>query len=132
MFDVLIRDGSIIDGSGLPAFLADVGIEGERITAIGRLPQAQAKTTIDARGLVVAPGFIDAHVHGDLRLLEDPLHEPAIRQGVTTYVLGQDGVAMAPGSPATVAYMKRYTAGFAGLYEPPQGWFSMAEYLSLF
>jgi N-acyl-D-amino-acid deacylase len=132
MFDLLITGGRIIDGSGLPAFLADVGIEGECITAVGRLTAAPAKDRIDAGGLVVAPGFIDAHVHGDLRLLEDPLHEPAIRQGVTTYVLGQDGVAMAPGSPATVAYMRRYTAGFAGLYEPPQGWFSMAEYLALF
>src|SRR5215216_6700736 len=111
MFDLLITGGHVIDGSGLPAFLGDVGIEDERITAVGRLTGAGAKERIDASGLVISPGFIDAHVHGDLRLLEDPLHEPAIRQGVTTYVLGQDGVAMAPGSPATVAYMKRYTAG---------------------
>ena len=132
MFDVLITGGSIIDGSGLPAYLGDIGVEAGRISAIGRLGSPEARTRIDASGLAVCPGFIDAHVHGDLRLLEDPLHEPAIRQGVTTYVLGQDGVAMAPGSPATVDYMRRYTAGFAGLYEPPQRWFSMAEYLSLF
>src|SRR5437016_2498491 len=132
MFDVLITGGRVIDGTGLPAFLADVGIEGERITAVGRLDQAEARTRLDATGLVVAPGFIDAHVHGDLRLLEDPLHEPAIRQGVTTYILGQDGVAMAPGSPATVDYMRRYTAGFSGLYEPPSRWHSLGEYLDVF
>jgi N-acyl-D-amino-acid deacylase len=132
MFDVLITGGRVIDGTGLPGYLGDIGVEGERITAIGPLAHAEARNRLDARGLVVCPGFIDAHVHGDLRLLEDPLHEPAIRQGVTTYVLGQDGVAMAPGSPATVDYMRRYTAGFAGLYVPPRRWFGVGEYLSLF
>lgn len=132
MFDTLISGGRVIDGTGLPAFLADVGIEGDRITAIGRLTQAQANVRLDATGKVVCPGFIDAHVHGDLRLLEDPLHEPAIRQGVTTYVLGQDGVAMAPGTAATIGYMRRYTAGFAGLYELPERGLSIADYLALF
>jgi N-acyl-D-amino-acid deacylase len=132
MFDVLITGGRIVDGTGLPAVAADVGIEGERITAVGRLTQAEANSRLDVRGLVVAPGFIDAHVHGDLRLLEDPLHEPAIRQGVTTYVLGQDGVAMAPGSAEIVAYMRRYTAGFAGLHELPARGYSIADYLALF
>ena len=94
---------------------------------------------LDATGKVVAPGLIDAHVHGDLALLTDPLHEPAIRQGVTTYVIGQDGVAMAPASPATLDYMCRYTAGFSGGHEwlarPPAerpAWSSIAEYLACF
>jgi len=132
MFDILIEGGRVIDGSGLPWYSADVGIEGERLTAIGRLAHARARTRLDARGKVVCPGFVDAHVHGDLALLADPLHEPAVRQGVTTYVLGQDGVAMAPGSDATIAYMRRYTAGFSGIYELPQRWNSLAEYLALF
>src|SRR5262249_36679743 len=99
MFDILITNGRVIDGSGLPWFLADVGISGGRIEAVGQFPRAEARTSIDASNRVVCPGFIDAHVHGDLILFSDTLHEPAIRQGVTTYLVGQDGVAMAPASP---------------------------------
>jgi N-acyl-D-amino-acid deacylase len=140
MFDVLISGGRVVDGGGNPWFRADVAIRGDRIVAVGPLPGAEARRRLDAAGKVVAPGFIDAHVHGDLMLLADPLHEPAIRQGVTTYVLGQDGVAMAPASPATLDYMRRYTAGFSG--NPPltpacEGgvrggycWSSLAEYLA--
>src|SRR6478672_10237296 len=132
MFDILITGGRVVDGSGLPWFAADVGVRDDRIAAVGNLGSAEAALRIEANGKVVAPGFIDAHVHGDLALLTDPYHEPAIRQGVTTYILGQDGVAMAPGSPATVAYMRRYTAGFSGVHELPQKWTSMADYLALF
>src|SRR3954452_12426160 len=132
MFDVLISGGRIVDGTGLPGYRADFATQGDRIVAIGPLADAEARTRLDATGKGGAPGFVDAHVHGDLRLLEDPLHEPAIRQGVTTYVLGQDGVAMAPGSPATVDYMRRYTAGFSGLYEPTHRWSSLGEYLDGF
>src|SRR5262245_32992128 len=114
MFDLLITGGRVVDGSGLPWFHADIAIAGDRIAAVGRLAHAECRRRIDAAGKVVAPGFIDAHVHGDLALLADPAHEPAVRQGVTTYVLGQDGVAMAPASPATLDYMCRYTAGFSG------------------
>src|SRR5688572_23187439 len=112
MFDILIYGGRVVDGSGHPWFHADVGISGDRIAAIGRLAAADARHRIDATDRVVAPGFVDAHVHGDLALLNDPLHEPAVRQGVTTYVIGQDGVAFAPAAPATLDYMCRYTAGF--------------------
>ncbi len=132
MFDVIISGGRIIDGTGLPWYQADVGIRGDRITALGSLAHAETRLRLDARGKVVAPGFIDTHVHGDLILLADPLHEPAIRQGITTYLVGQDGVAMAPASAATLEYMRRYTAGFSGIHELPQRWSSMAEYLALF
>ena len=119
MFDILIRNGRVVDGSGLPWFTADVGITGDRIAAVGPLGNATAKQSIDAAGKVVCPGFVDAHVHGDLALLADPLHEQGVRQGVTTYVIGQDGVAFAPGSPETQAYMRRYTAGFNGNFPTP-------------
>lgn len=137
--DVLIRGGRIIDGSGNPWFRGDVGVRGGRIVAVGALGSATARTTLDAAGLVVAPGFIDAHVHGDLALFLDPAHEPAIRQGVTTYLIGQDGVAMAPASPATLDYMCRYTAGFSAgaewLRRPAAerpSWSNMADYLACF
>lgn len=133
MFDLLIRNGRVVDGTGLPWFRADVGIAGDRIAAVGRLDTAAAKLVLDAAGKVVCPGFVDAHVHGDLALLADPVHEPAVRQGVTTYVLGQDGVAFAPGSPQTQQYMRQYTAGFNGNFPTPgKQWRSVAEYLALF
>jgi N-acyl-D-amino-acid deacylase len=132
MFDIVLAGGRVVDGSGLPWLEADVGIRGDRIAAVGKLTPAEARTRIDVAGKVVAPGFIDAHVHGDLMLLADPFHEPAIRQGVTTYLLGQDGVAMAPASPATLEYMRRYTAGFSGTPELTQRWSSVAEYLACF
>ncbi|HJZ54631.1 MAG TPA: D-aminoacylase [Gemmataceae bacterium] len=133
MFDSMIHGGRVIDGSGLPAFRADVGLAGDRVAAVGWLDRAEARDRIDATGLVVAPGLVDAHVHGDLALFADPAHEPAVRQGVTTYVIGQDGVAMAPASPATLDHMRRYTAGFNGNFPTPGlAWRSVGEYLSLF
>src|SRR5258708_7558595 len=114
MFDLLITGGQVIDGSGLPWFLADVGIIDGRIAAIGYLRKAEARERLNVKGKTVAPGLIDAHVHGDLAILADPQHEPAVRQGVTCYILGQDGVAMAPASAKTLDYMRRYTAGFNG------------------
>ena len=133
MFDLLIRNGRVVDGSGLPWFHADVGIVGDRITAVGRLGKAEAKQTIDATDRVVCPGFVDTHVHGDLPLMADPYHEPSVRQGVTTHVVGQDGVAFAPAGPATMAYMRRYTAGFNGnLPTPGREWSTIAEFLSQF
>lgn len=133
MFDLLIRNGRVVDGTGLPWFRADVGVTGDRIAAVGRLGKAEAKQAIDAAGKVVCPGFVDAHVHGDLPLLVDPYHEPAVRQGVTTYVAGQDGVAFAPASPETMRYMRRYTAGFNGnLPTPGKDWRTVAEFLALF
>lgn len=133
MFDTLIHGGQILDGLGNPPFRGDVALIGDRIAAVGSLYGAEAKLRVDAVGLTIAPGLIDAHVHGDLALFADPSHEPAVRQGVTTYILGQDGVAMAPASPATLNHMRRYTAGFNGNFPTPSlSWQSMDEYLSLF
>jgi N-acyl-D-amino-acid deacylase len=132
MFDLVLTGGRVVDGTGNPWFRADVAVRGDRIAAVGALGRAEARQRLDVAGQVVAPGFVDMHVHADLALLADPLHEPAIRQGVTTYLLGQDGVAMAPASPATLAYMRRYTAGFSGRFDVPDRWESMAEYRACF
>lgn len=133
MFDYLIRNGRVVDGSGLPWARADVGITGDRIAAVGPLAGARAARELDAADRVVCPGFVDAHVHGDLPLLADPAHEPGVRQGVTTHVIGQDGVAFAPAAPDTMAYMRRYTAGFNGnLPTPRRAWRSVAEFLAQF
>jgi N-acyl-D-aspartate/D-glutamate deacylase len=88
-YDLLIRNAKIVDGSGNPWFRGDVAVRGDRIVAVGRVPGGQAKRTIDAKGLVVAPGFIDMHSHSDYLLLEDGRAQSKIRQGVTTEVLGE-------------------------------------------
>ncbi len=94
-YDLLIRNGRIVDGSGNPWFYGDVAVRGDRIVAVGRRLEGTARKTIDASGLVIAPGFIDMHSHSDLLLLEDGLAQSKIRQGVTTEVLGE-GTAVAP------------------------------------
>jgi N-acyl-D-amino-acid deacylase len=92
-FDVLIRNGRILDGSGNPWYPADVGIRGDRIVALGRLEGAAATTVVDAAGLYVAPGFIDVHSHADEGLDRPELQAatPIVAEGVTTLVLNPDG-----------------------------------------
>lgn len=88
-FDLLIRGGTLVDGSGGDPFRADVGIRDGRIAAIGNLTGSTAGRIIDVDGLTVAPGFIDIHNHSDETLLAEPLCESMVRQGVTTMVLGE-------------------------------------------
>ncbi len=95
-YDVLVQGGTVYDGTGAPGVAADVGIAGGRIVAVGALAEAGARTLIDARGLAVAPGFIDLHSHADGTLFDDPNAESVLRQGVTTVVAGQDGFSRAP------------------------------------
>jgi dihydroorotase/N-acyl-D-amino-acid deacylase len=90
-YDILIRGGRVIDGTGAPWFRADVGVRGGRIAAIGDLHDGTAKEVIDAAGKVVTPGFIDMHTHSDLALLRDGRGLSKIRQGVTTEVIGEGG-----------------------------------------
>ncbi|HYT87435.1 MAG TPA: D-aminoacylase [Gemmataceae bacterium] len=88
-YDLVIRNGKIVDGTGNPWYHGDLAIRGDKIAAVGRVPAGPARREIDARGLVVAPGFIDMHSHSDFLLLEDGNAQSKIRQGVTTEVLGE-------------------------------------------
>ena len=96
MLDKIIRGGTIVDGTGLPAYRGDVGIRGSRIEIIGNLESAEAADVQDANGLHVSPGFIDMHSHSDLTLMEDPRGQSKIRQGVTTELVGQCGFSPFP------------------------------------
>lgn len=95
MKKILIKNGTVIDGNRENRYVADVLLNGDRIEKIGKINE-EADAIIDASGKIVAPGFIDTHSHSDLRVLIDPFIEPKIRQGITTEILGQDGISMAP------------------------------------
>ncbi|MGW4473620.1 N-acyl-D-amino-acid deacylase family protein [Nonomuraea sp. NPDC004354] len=129
-FDVVISGGRVLDGTGAPAFRADIGITGERITAVGRLAGAPAGQVIDATGRLVMPGFVDCHAHGDALVFDAEVQLAALRQGVTTFVLGQDGLSYAPGSAATVGYATRYFAAVNGVHPFLDGAASVAELLA--
>ncbi len=118
MFDVIISGGTVVDGSGNPGYRGDVGIEGDRITAVGNLSAAGARRLISATGMTVSPGFIDTHAHSDGVLLLDPQHANGLRQGITTEILGQDGLSYAPMSANNYLTYRRYLSGILG--EPPE------------
>src|SRR5204862_3070420 len=95
-YALVIRGGTVFDGLGGPGIEADVAIDGGRVVAIGRDLKDDGAMEIDARGMAVAPGFIDIHSHGDGSLWSDPRAESLVRQGITTIVVGQDGSSRAP------------------------------------
>jgi len=125
MLDILIKNGVVVDGTGKQAFEADVGIAAGRIAVVAEAIEQEAKRIIEAQGLHLAPGFIDAHTHSDLTLLVNPRGESKIRQGVTTEVIGNCGGSPAPLLGATVEEV-RAEAKSLGL---DVTWTSMAEYL---
>lgn len=94
--DVVIRGGQVMDGSGGPRFPADVGLRADRIVTIGDIPANLGRTVIDAVGKIVSPGFVDVHTHDDRALLSAPEMAMKVSQGVTTVVVGNCGVSLAP------------------------------------
>ena len=97
-YDVVIKDGRIYDGSGLPSFTGDVAINGTEIVEVGRI-NGSARRVIHADGLAVSPGFIDFHTHMDAQLLWDPLATSSCFHGVTTLIPGNCGLSLAPCRP---------------------------------
>ena len=91
VYDLLIRNASVLDGSGAAHFRADVAIQGERICAIGDMPYATATTIIDAQERYLTPGFIDVHTHDDTNVIRTPEMLPKLTQGITTVVVGNCG-----------------------------------------
>jgi N-acyl-D-amino-acid deacylase len=95
-FDLVVKNGMIVDGSGLPRYRGDLGIKDGKIAEIGRLNGAAAKETVDAEGHVVAPGFVDVHTHMDAQIFWDPIGTSSCFQGVTSVVMGNCGFTLAP------------------------------------
>ena len=95
-FDLIIRKGTVIDGTGAPRKLADIGIVENRIIEIGDLHDAESSKVINANGLIVSPGFIDVHTHDDNLIFTDPSMAPKTTQGVTSVIVGNCGISLAP------------------------------------
>jgi N-acyl-D-amino-acid deacylase len=138
-FDIVITGGTIVDGTGTPGFAGAIAIAGERLRVLQDPNEIKAvakrtRVRIDAGGKVVAPGFIDLHSHSGLMILAEPLHEPKVRQGVTTEVIGVDGNAYAPfPDRADLAAFVELNGGLDGV---PSGlaidWNSVPSYLERF
>jgi len=95
-FDLVVKNGMIVDGSGIPRYRADVAVKDGRIAEIGRLNGVAAKETVDAEGHVVTPGFVDVHTHMDAQVFWDPIGTSSCFHGVTTVVMGNCGFTLAP------------------------------------
>ena len=131
MFDLLITNGLIIDGSGSPGFYGAVGVTGEQVTIHrGDVSNLEAVRTIDAERRVVCPGFVDLHSHAGLTILGEPHHDPKVRQGVTTELVGIDGISHAPFK--SHEELQRYIwldSGLNGYPPGPGDWLSVADML---
>jgi N-acyl-D-amino-acid deacylase len=128
LFDLVLKNGIVVDGTGNPWFKADIGIKDRHISDIGKLPSSKSKEVLDAKGLVVTPGFIDMHAHSDFSLLINPLAESKVRQGVTTEVIGNCGSSAAPLNDFLKEEIKK-TSPVLEEAKLKLDWSSMDEYL---
>lgn len=128
MYDILIKNGTIVDGSGRPMYRADIAVNEDRIVALGDLSHARAEKEIDATGQYVTPGFVDVNNHSDTywQLLADPLLESMLRQGVTTIIGGNSGSSLAPLThPNVIRSIQKWT----DVERINFNWLSMSDFL---
>jgi N-acyl-D-amino-acid deacylase len=137
MFDVIIRGGTVVDGTGGAPYIADVAIENGRIAAVGSRIVGEAREVIDATGRLVAPGFVDIHTHYDGQATWDTLLEPSTGHGITTVIAGNCGVGFAPVRPGSEEWLVQLMEGVedipgTALYEGISwGWESFGQYLDV-
>jgi N-acyl-D-amino-acid deacylase len=130
MIDTVIENAMIIDGTGSEGFKADMGIHAGKIVAMGKV-EAERDFTISGSGLVASPGFIDMHSHGDLEFFRSQPSDAKIRQGITTEVIGQDGLGTAPLKDSDVGVLRQILGGLNGILPEEQWvWRSFRDYLN--
>ncbi len=130
MLDVIISKGMILDGTGSPWYRADIGISEGKIQVISHdLSHEETQSWIQAEGLTVAPGFIDMHSHSDIMLFENPTADAKIHQGITSELLGQDGIGVAPISQKNLSNWHKVLSGLAGTPDIEWTWRSFGDYL---
>ena len=128
--NLVLRRGTIVDGTGRPGFIGDVAIYDNDIVAIDCEDSLHSQEEVDCKGLVIAPGFIDTHSHSDLRVFSEPQLPMKVRQGITLEVFGQDGISVAPIRKADRHQMERTLAGLLGQLGREWDWESVGEYLT--
>lgn len=128
VFDILIKQATIVDGTGAAGWTGDVGIRNGRFEAVERRLDARARRVIDAADLVLAPGFIDMHSHSDMALLDDPRAEVKLRQGVTAEVVGNCGASLAPLEPDSRDLVIKDVISNPDQTGRPISWLSFGEY----
>jgi N-acyl-D-amino-acid deacylase len=132
MLSLVIKGGTVVDGTGQPAYRSDIGIQDGKIVTVGRLHTRQAHRTFDADGLVIAPGFIDIHSHSDFTILVNPRAESKVRQGITTEVIGNCGITAAPIADTHRGELLDFlsmTLGMNGIESLVHDWCSFRDYL---
>ena len=131
LFDTVIKNVKIIDGTGIPWFAGDVGIQNGKIGFVGHIGEYRSVETIDGDGRILCPGFIDIHTHCDFMFFSDPYALSRIMQGVTTVAIGQCGISPAPVTEEHVKMMGSYTSFIQGGAHPMWTWRSFADWLSV-
>ena len=132
MYDVLIKNGKIISGLGNPWYYGDIVIKDNKIVKISRFSkEITAAKTINAEGLYITPGFIDGHSHSDLFILTHPLAEQKIMQGITTEIVGMDGMSVAPIDEVNISDWKKHLSGLDGNPDIEWNWQNFSDYLNV-
>ena len=128
MYDLLIQNGYIIDGSGKAGYMSDVAVKAGKIVKIGQLQKEKAAKVISAVNRIVTPGFIDSHSHSDLDIFEHPLAPQKVMQGVTTENVGLDGMSVAPIEEKDIAVWRTHLSGLGGNPDIEWNWRSLSDY----
>lgn len=128
MYDIIIRNGKIVDGTNREPYIADIAIQGDEIVKVGHIDE-EANRVIDATGKTVTPGFIDIHCHSDAIVFHESKNPLRLRQGYTTEVIGNCGISAAPVNPQNLDLLRKYCNPFFSNVQVPYNWQSYGEFL---